>query len=191
MRYIVHLLPTEEQRRAYDDARSRVAAAIGHNRALDYPTAHVTLVWAIQDAPDDPAPIDPAALIAALEAHRGSGPLPLAVSEDARTREHLLLPLHDTPALATLRDSLLGAMRTVAAGPDGTRADRADHVRAQDWPHLTLAQEIDPARWERATALLAKDAAWLRAPVQGAALALVAREIDTGGVYRIVHQVAL
>src|SRR3954449_4682894 len=136
MRYIIHLLPAEEQRRAYDDLRARIAAAIGHNRALDYPGAHVTLVWAIQDVPDDPAPIDPAALTAALETERGSGPLSLATREDVHTREHILFPLIDTPALAALRHRLYLAARTIAGGPDGTRADRAERVREQTWPHL-------------------------------------------------------
>ena len=181
MRYIIHLLPAEEQRRTYDDLRARIAAAIGHNRALDYPGAHVTLVWAIQDAPDDPVPIDPTALIATLEAERGTGLLCLATREDVHTREHLLFPLIDTPALEALRHRLYLAARTVAAGPDGTRTDRADRVREQTWPHLTFAQEIDAARWERGMAILAEAGPRLREPVMGTELALVARDIEAGG----------
>lgn len=192
MRYIIHLLPAEGQRRAYDDARARLAVAIGHNRALDYPTAHITLVWAIQDAPADPAPIARDALLAILERWRASGALPLMVREPVDTREHLLLPLADTPALATIRHELYLAAQRAAAGPAGDRADRAERVREQTWPHLTLAQEIDAARWERGMALLAReDAELLRAPMLGTELALVARDIDAGGAYRIVGRVPL
>ena len=191
MRYIIHLLPAEAQRRAYDDIRARVAAAIGHNRARDYPGAHVTLVYAIQDDPGDPAPIDRDALIAALEDQRGSGPLPLAMGEDIDTREHLLFPLINTPALEALRHRLYLAARAVAAGPDGTRADRAERVREQTWPHLTFAQEIDEARWERGMAILAADGPQLREPIQGTELALVARDIEAGEPYRIIWRGSL
>src|SRR5262245_45645785 len=154
MRYIVHLLPDEGQCRAYDDLRARVAAVIGPNRALDYPTAHVTLVWAIQDEPDDPAPIDQAALCAVLDGIRQSGSLTLPVRPPADTREHLLLPLENTPALAELRHALTVAVRAVAAGLDGGRREQADRVSEQTWPHLTIAQEISPKNWERGKAIL-------------------------------------
>jgi hypothetical protein len=191
MRYIIHLLPAEEQRRTYDDLRARIAATIGHNRALDYPGAHVTLVWAIQDAPEDPAPLDPAALIAALDAECGTSPLSLATREDVHTREHLLFPLIDTPALAALRHRLYLAARAIAAGPDGTRTDRANHVREQTWPHLTFAQEIDAARWERGMAILTEAGPQLREPVLGTELALVARDTEAGEPYRIIWQGSL
>lgn len=191
MRYIIHLLPTADQRRAYDDARARIAAAIGHNRALDYPGAHVTLVYAIQDAPNDPAPIDRATLIAALEEERDTGPISLAVRDDIDTREHLLFALTNTPALASLRHRLYRAARASAVGPDGTRTDRADRIREQTWPHLTFAQEIDEARWERARAILATAGPHLREPFQGTELALVARDIEVGKPYEIVWRMPL
>lgn len=191
MRYIIHLLPNEQQRRAYDDARARLAAEIGHNRALEYPTAHITLVWAIQDTPGDPAPIAQEALLATLEQWRGTGAIPLTVREPVDTREHLLLPLTDTPALASLRHELYLAAQGVAAGPTGDRAGRAEQVREQTWPHLTLAQEIDAERWERGMALLKDDGALLRAPLYCNELALVARDIDAGEPYRIVGRVPL
>ena len=191
MRYIIHLLPNEQQRQAYDDARARVAAAIGHNRALEYPTAHITLVWAIQDVPDDPTPIAQGALLAALERWRGTGAIPLTVREPVDTREHLLLPLSDTPALANLRHALFLAAQTIAAEPAGDRTERAMRVREQTWPHLTLAQEIDAERWERGMALLKDDAALLHAPLHCTELALVARDIDAGEPYRIVGRVSL
>ena len=191
MRYILHLLPSEADRRAYDDLRARIAAAIGHNRALDYPTAHVTLVQGIQDAPGDPAPIDPAALRAALERFRHSGPLPLPLAPPADTREHLLFALVDTPALATLRHALYRAAHAAALGPDGTRRDRADRVVEQTWPHLTIAQEITPDRWARGSALLAAEGAWLTQPVIGTELALIARDIERGDPYAIAHRVPL
>ena len=61
----------------------------GSTTRLDYPTTHVTLVWAIQDDRDDPDPIDATALIAALEEQRGSGPITLLAHQDVDTREHL------------------------------------------------------------------------------------------------------
>jgi hypothetical protein len=191
MRYIIHLLPDERQRRAYDDARARVADEIGHNRALEYPTAHITLVWAIQDTPDDPAPIAQETLLAALERWRGTGAIPLTVREPVDTREHLLLPLTDTAALAKLRHTLYLAAQTITAGPAGDHAERAAKVREQTWPHLTLAQEIDAERWERGMALLKDDAALLHAPLHCTELALVARDIDAGEPYRIVGRVPL
>lgn len=192
MRYIIHLLPTEAQRLAYDDARTRLAAAIGRNRALDYPTAHITLAQGIEDALDDPAPIDPAALRAALARWRGIGGLPLTVGAPAETREHLLLPLVDTPALAALRRSLHEDIRRAASGIAGDRIARAARVFEQTWPHLTLAQDIDGVRWARGMALLARDdAALLRAPLLGAELALIARDVAAGEPYRIVMRVPL
>jgi hypothetical protein len=191
MRYILHLLPGEDQCRAYDDLRARVAAVIGANRALDYPTAHVTLVWAIQDEPDDPAPIDPAALCAVLDGFRHSGPLTLPVRPPIDTREHLLLPLEDTPALAEVRHALYLAVREVAARPDGSRRERAARVSEQTWPHLTIAQEISPARWERGMAILAGGGDWLGEPVVGAELALVARDTGRDEPYAIAHRVPL
>lgn len=191
MRYIIHLLPDAAQRRAYDDARARVAAAIGHNRALEYPTAHITLVWAIQDVPADPAPIAQDALLTALERWRGTGAITLTVREPVDTREHLLLPLSDTPTLANLRHALFLDAQTIAAGPAGERTERAERVREQSWPHLTLAQEIDAERWERGMSLLKDDAALLQAPLRCTELALVARDIDAGEPYRIVGRVPL
>jgi hypothetical protein len=191
MRYIVHLLPDGAQCRAFDDLRARVAGGIGPNRALDYPTAHVTLVWAIQDARGDPMPIDPAALCAVLDGFRQSGALILPVLPPIETREHLLLPLENTPALAEVRHALYLAAREVAAGPDGARRERAARVGEQTWPHLTIAQEIGPARWERGMAILAAEGDWLREPVVGAELALVARDVERGEPYAITHRVPL
>ncbi|MFN8516768.1 MAG: hypothetical protein U0841_30180 [Chloroflexia bacterium] len=191
MRYIVHLLPDGAQCRAFDDLRARVAAAIGSNRALDYPTAHVTLVWAMQDAPGDPAPIDQAALCAVLNGFRQSGVISLPVRPPIDTREHLLLPLENTPALAELRHALYVAVRDVVAGSDGARRERAERVREQTWPHLTIAQEITPEHWERGMAILAAEGDWLREPIVGAELALVARDVDRGEPYAITHRVPL
>jgi len=191
MRYIIHLLPCAEQRRAYDEARARLAAAIGHNRALNYPTAHITLVWAIQDVPEDSAPIAQDALLAALERWRGSGAIPLTVRKPVETREHLLLPLADIPALAAIRHGLYQDAQRAAVGPTGNRTDRAERVREQTWPHLTLAQEIDAEQWERGMALLKDDGPLLRAPLRCTDLALVARDIDAGEPYRIVGRVPL
>ena len=192
MRYILHLLPEGAQRRAYDAARARLAETIGRNRALDYPTAHVTLVWSIQDELGDPAPIHAAALIDALEEWRGSGLLTLEVRADVPGREPLLAPLGDTPAFAALRGRLFAAARTAAGGPDGTRQERATRVREQRWPHLTFAQEIDPERWARGRALLDADFPHvLREPLRGGELALVARDNEAGEPYGIVHRVPL
>ena len=192
MRYIIHLLPDGARRRAFDALRARLAGAIGPNRALDYPTAHITLVWAIQDAPADPAPLAQADLLAALERWRGTGALPLTIAVPPATREHLLLPLVDTPALAALRGALYRDAAGVARGADAAYPERAARVREQTWPHLTLAQEIDAARWERGMALLA-DAGGdlLRAPFLGAELALLGRDNDAGEPYRIIGRVAL
>ncbi len=191
MRYIVHLLPDEAQCRAYDDLRARVAAVIGANRALDYPTAHVTLVQSIQDEADDPEPIDPAALCSALDGFRHSGAISLPLRPPIDTREHLLLPLENTPALAEVRHALYLATREVAAGPDGSRRERADRVGEQTWPHLTIAQEISPERWEQGMAILAGEGEWLGEPIVGAELALIARDIDRGAPYAIVYRVPL
>jgi hypothetical protein len=68
---------------------------------------------------------------------------------------------------------------------------RGQRAREQPWPHLTLAQEIDAARWARGRALLAREGAWLAAPVPGAELALLARDVAAGEPYRIVHRVSL
>lgn len=189
MRYILHLLPDEAQRRAFDALRDRVAAAIGRNRALDYPTAHVTLVWAIEDVPEAPAPIDPAALLAALERWRGTGALTLPLAPPVETREHLLLPLVDTPALAALRHALYDEAVRAAGGAGDSRAER---VREQTWPHLTISQEITPERCERGMAILDDEAGeLLRHPICGAELALVGRDIDAGEPYRIIGRVPL
>ncbi len=192
MRYILHLLPEEAQRHTYDAARARLAETIGRNRALDYPTAHVTLVWSIQDEPGDSAPIAAAALIDALEEWRCSGLLTLEVRADVPGREHLLVPLGDTPAFMALRGRLFAAARVAAAGPDGARRERVTRVREQRWPHLTFAQAIDPERWSRGRALL--DAEFphvLREPLRGGELALVARDNEAGGSYGIVHRIPL
>lgn len=191
MRYIIHLLPGEAQCRAYDELRARVVGAIGTNRALDYPTAHVTLVQGIQDEPGDPAPIDPAALCALLDGFRHSGALTLPQGPPADTREHLLLPLENTFALAELRHALYVAIRDLAAGPDGSRWARADRVTEQTWPHLTIAQEIAPERWEQGAAILADEGDWLGEPIVGTELALIARDIERGEPYAIAHRVSL
>lgn len=192
MRYIIHLLPDKARRRAFDALRDRVAAMIGPNRALDYPTAHVTLVWAIQDTPDDPAPIAQADLLAALERWRGTGAIPLTIAAPVETREHLLLPLDDTTALAALRNALYRDAVRAAGGRNAERAERAERVREQTWPHLTFAQEIEPARWEQGMAVLAAEGGDLpRAPFIGAELALIGRDIDAGEPYRIIGRVPL
>ncbi len=192
MRYIIHLLPAEAQRQAFDAARARIAAVIGHNRALDYPTAHITLIWAIQDQPADPAPIDPAALVALLERYRDSGPITMPLGEPADTQEHLLFTLANPPALATLRRALYDNVWQLAAGPNNEHLERADRMREQTWPHLTFAQEITPAQFTQAQVVLQQeDPALLQAPIVGSTLALIARDIDAGEPYRIIATVPL
>lgn len=191
MRYLIHLLPEKGQRLAFDELRRRVAEVIGPNRALDYPTAHVTLVWAIQDGAADAHPLEASALVALLEAARGSGGLPLRPRRGERTEGHALLPLDDTPTLAAVRERLYAGARAVAAAPEGRYQERAGRVRQQTWPHLTIAQELEPERWQRALALLADAGEWVWAPVQGAELALLARDVAAGEPYRIVHRVPL
>jgi hypothetical protein len=192
MRYLIHLLPEEEQRRAFDDLRMRVAAVIGPNKALDYPTAHVTLVWSVQDDAGDPAPIDGAALAALLDEHRGRGPIPLTVRAGTEEIEHhLLLPLDDASALAAVRGRIVAGARAIAGAPDGRSAERAGRVREQTWPHLTLAQEIDDDAWRRGLAIVRAAGDWVWRPVVGAELALLARDIDAGEPYRIVHRASL
>lgn len=192
MRYILHLLPEAAQRRVYDTARARLAVVIGRNRALDYPTAHVTLVWSIQDEPGDREPIRAADLIAALEEWRGSGIVTLGARDAVHGREHLLVPLNDSPALAALRGHLAEAARVAAAGPAGARPERAGRVREQPWPHLTFAQAIDPERWARGRALLdAEFPCLFSASVRGGELALVARDNEAGKSYALAHRVPL
>jgi hypothetical protein len=191
MRYLIHLLPEAIQCRAFDELRARIGVAIGHNRALDYPTAHVTLVWAIQDMPGDEEPIDGAALAGLLDLHRGTGTIPLTVRAGERIEHHVLLPLNDTPALAALRQHLYDGARAVAAGPAGRATARAERVRQQDWPHLTLAQEVEADRWQRATEMLAAAGGWVYELIIGAELALLARDIEAGQPYQIVHRVPL
>jgi hypothetical protein len=191
-RYILHLLPDEERRRAYDDLRARVAAAIGWNKALDYPCAHVTLVWAIQDEPDDPAPIDAAALAALLDAHRDHAPIVLPVRPGLEDIEHhLLLPLAASPALTDLRAALFEAAREIAAGAVEHGHTRAERVREQTWPHLTLAQEIDGPRWRAALEIVRAAGPWLTEPVICTELALVARDLAADEQYRILHRAPL
>ena len=191
MRYIIHLLPHERQRRAFDDLRARMAAEIGPNRALGYPTAHVTLVWSIQDSPNDDAPIDREALAALLDAYAGNGPLPLTPRAGDWVEEHVLLPLDDTPELAALRSDLYHAARSVVADPAGQHAERAGRVREQTWPHLTLAQDVEADRWERGIALLHREGDWVFEPLIGAELALLGRDVEADQPYRIVHRVPL
>jgi hypothetical protein len=172
--------------------RARIAAEIGWNKALDYPTVHVTLVWSLQDEAGAEAPIDGAALAALLDAQRGSGAIPLMGRGGTEEIEHhLLLPLDDSPALAALRGRVFDGARTIAAGQNGRAAERAGRAREQTWPHLTLAQEIDAERWRRALALLRAEGDWVRRPVIGAELALVARDVAAGEPYRLVHRVPL
>jgi hypothetical protein len=192
VRYLIHLLPEEGQRREFDALRARVAAAIGQNKALDYPTAHVTLVWSIQDDPGDAAPIDGAALAALLDEHRGSGLIPLTARAGIEEIEHhLLLPLNDSPALAAVRGRIFAGARAIAGAPDGRAAERVGRVREQTWPHLTLAQEIDDEAWRRGLEIVRAAGDWVWRPVIGAELALLARDIDAGQPYRIVHRAPL
>ena len=63
-------------------------------------------------------------------------------------------------------------------------------------PQFTLeyvqrAQEITPEHWERGRAILAAEGAWLREPIVGAELALVARDVERGEPYAIMHRVPL
>ena len=189
MRYIVHLLPEERQRVAFDALRDRVAAAIGQNKALDYPTAHVTLLWDIEDQPDAPVAIDPLALAALLDREAGSASIALAVRNGMETIEHhLLLPMEDTARLAALRQRLLTGIRAMVSALDANHAAR---VREQTWPHLTIAQDVEGQRWRAGLALIQSEGEWVRQPVIGAALALVARDVAVGQPYAIAHQVAL
>jgi hypothetical protein len=194
MRYLIHLLPAEDQRRAFDGLRGRIAAAIGRNKALDYPTAHVTLVWSIQDGPGDAAPIDGSALAALLDEQRGGGPIPLTARAGIgieTIERHLLLPLDDSPALAVVRGRIGAGARAIAGAPDGRSAERAGRVREQTWPHLTLAQEIGDEAWRRGLAIVRAEGDWVRRPVVGVELALLARDVDAGEPYRIVHRAPL
>jgi hypothetical protein len=194
MRYLIHLLPEEGQRRAFDALRARVAAAIGANKALDYPTAHVTLVWSIQDGLGDMAPIDGAELAALLDEQRGSGLIPLTAPAGIGIEgieHHLLLPLDDTPALAAVRGRIFAGARAIAGAPDSRATERAGRVREQTWPHLTLAQEIDDDAWRRGVAIVRAAGDWVRRPVVGVELALLARDIDAGEPYRIFHRTPL
>jgi hypothetical protein len=190
VRYIIHLLPERSQRLAFDALRARLATAIGYNKALDYPTAHVTLLWNIEDQPAAVAAIDAAMLAAALDGEAGIGHLELALrpapDDIASVQQHLLLPLQDSEPLAALRQRLHQAVLSLMAATGVPPT-----VREQTWPHLTLAQEIDDTRWQTGLALVRAEGDWPCQPIIGTEVALLARDVAAGEPYTIVHRVAL
>jgi hypothetical protein len=191
VRYIVHLLPTEAQRHTFDDLRARVAEQIGFNRALWYPTAHLTLVWNIEDDPGDAQPIDGAALAAVLDRYQGRGTLPLAVGAPARFGGHVLAPVVSTEHLNQLRADLLDVVRRIIAGPNQRDQPRAERVREEARPHLTLAQDVGPEQAEKALAFLKRENLHAPRSVEGIQLALLARDPALHKLSRIVHCVPL
>jgi 2'-5' RNA ligase len=190
-RYIIHLLPEAERRASLDELRERVAERIGWNRALDYPTTHVTLVYAIQDDEDAAEPIEVSALTAFLDRLDGSGPIGLWPSAPEIHGEHVLMPIADSTQLAVVRRAALDAIRRIVATPHGENAKRAQRVKEQSWPHLTLAQEVETSRARQAMSYLAEHVRWAALPMLATEIALLARDLAVREPYQIVHLVTL
>jgi hypothetical protein len=189
-RYIIHLLPEPERRARHDDLRQQVAERIGWNRALDYPTTHVTLVYDVQDD-DDGDPIDASLLAGSLDGLAGSGAIRLEPRAPEIHGQHLLLPITDSTQLAIVRRAAFEAARRIAALPNDQHAQRAERVKEQDWPHLTMAQEVDVNRARAGQAFLAERGQWASQPLLATEIALIGRDLSRDEPYQIVHRVSL
>ncbi len=190
-RYIIHLLPEPGRRALLDDLRGRVAERIGWNRALDYPTTHVTLVYDIQDDENTSDPIDASRLAEVLDRVAGSGPIQLRPGPPAIHGEHVLMPIPDWTQLAALRRAALVGTRTIVALPDACYARRAERVKEQKWPHLTFAQEVDTSRALQAQSYLTENGGWAASPILATEVALLTRDVARGEPYQIIYQVTL
>jgi hypothetical protein len=191
MRYIVHLLPEESRRRCLDDLRMKLAEIIGPNKALDYPTSHVTLVYNIQERSDDQSPIDVAQLGEWLETLRATGPIRLWPRSPEFHVSHLLMPVPESDGLTNLRRSAFVTVRDICGGPSGHHSQRAANVKEQTWAHLTLAQNIDADRARRALEYLEIHGRWASLPLLMNQVALIARNVDRNAPYRIGKLVTL
>jgi hypothetical protein len=136
-------------------------------------------------------PIDPAALAAVVDRLYGSGAIRLRLSPPELHEAHLLLPIEDTPRLATMRRAALDGSRAATALPSGRDAVRSARVKEQTWPHLTLAQEIDPWRAPQASAYLSDHGREAARPLLATQVALLARDLAGSEPYRIIHVVDL
>jgi hypothetical protein len=190
-RYIIHLLPESSQRALLDKLRGRVAERIGWNRALDYPTTHVTLVYDIQDDENSSDPIDASRLAELLDRVAGSGPIQLWPGPPAIYGEHLLMSIPDSAPLAAIRHTILDGTRQIAAMPYTRYARRAERVKEQSWPHLTFAQEVEISRAQRAQFYLAENGGWAASPILATEVALLTRDLARREPYQIAYQVTL
>ena len=192
MRYLIQLLQTEAECRYLTDLRYRVAARIGTNKALHYPTPHVTLIWNIEDGPGDPEPIDRRSLESVLDSLRARGSIALTLrgltTWVAGDRRHVVFPIVDSSELSTLREDLLARVKTAVAGPGGRYPDRAAQVQAQSTPHLTIAQDVTEKLAETAVALIGAESRTLTG-VRGVEVVLLERRPPEP--YDIVHRVDL
>jgi hypothetical protein len=186
-RYIIHLLPEPDRRAILDQLRNRLAERIGWNRALAYPTTHVTLVYDIQDDASDAEPIDPSGLAAVVDRLAGLGSVRLSLRPPEMHGPHLLMPIEDTTQLAATRLGARDGARATVAMPDGRYVVRSARVKEQSWPHLTLAQEIDPRRARQARDYLSERCKGASLPLLATQVALLARDLARSEPYRIIH----
>ena len=136
-------------------------------------------------------PIDPRKLIERLERRRYAGIIALEPRElGSDDKRHILLPLVDPPKLTALRHALAADLRAVC-DLDGRHAQRSQRVQEQTWPHLTLAQDITPSQWDQGSAIAREEQALLTSLILGTHLALLARDIERGEPYEIIHRVPL
>jgi hypothetical protein len=190
-RYIIHLLPEPERRAKLDELRHQIAEQIGWNKALDYPTTHLTLVQGIQDGENVTESIDSTLLVGLLDRLANTGPIHLTPSPSGIYGRDVLMKIADSTQLAITRRAAFEATRRIVAMPDGENAKSALAVKEQSWPHLTFVQDVDAPRAQQALAFLTEHGQWVTQPLVATEIALIGRDLASGEPYRIVHRVSL
>jgi ribosomal protein L7Ae-like RNA K-turn-binding protein len=185
MRYIVQLLPEDGQRSHLDLIRFDLSRIIGRNKAVNYPTSHVTLVWSIEDVGFNEK-INPEDLTKILLncANFGVIDLEWKILHDAS--QHITLDIKDNPVLDELRQCLFTSIKHYATNNGLNKV--VEKVQLQEWPHITLAQDINPEKYTEGMRFL-QEKLNLPSRIRFNSLALLAK--TEGQDYKIIETIEL
>lgn len=185
MRYIIQLLPTAKQREHLDLIRDGLVQIVGKNRSQSYPASHITLIWSLEDI-DRENTIDPKQLRERLSHFTGGGSIKLKWKILTGINQHLTLDMEEAPKLSSLRLKLFESIKSYLL--QNGLSDVLIIMQQQLWPHVTLAQDINPQKHEAGMQYLLDQLA-LPNLINFEELALLVRE--EGGEYKIIETVKL
>lgn len=183
MRYIIQLLPESQIREHLDSIRAGLVQTVGQNKAQNYPTSHITLVWNLEDT-STLKRVDPKDLSKHLKDSKGDYSINLRWLILQESTRFITLEIAEDTPFVELRQQIFTGIKSYIETLK--LVDVSQNMKEEMWPHITLAQNINPQNYEAGMQYLIQE---LKLPVSihFDTIALLAQE--NGGVYKIIESI--